>query len=348
MEVGLQIFKSEEFGEIRTLGDWENPKFCLPDVCRALDLRVDNVVKSLKGDPYTAGGISLHPITDGLGRTQLVNFVDEPCLYRVIFTSRKANALKFQDWIFRVVIPSIRKTGAYAATPKAAIELFVKHAIQDLELTAEDEKFLDIELPVLTLKVRATIQKDFEAYKKSPHIITDMLEELPGEIWKDIKEGYEGRYQVSTKGRVRSLKNGKVTILKLISGPRGYLYVCLYKNCKSRNWRINRLVAEAFIPNPLNLPVVHHRNNNHADNDVTNLEWVTDEENRKRAYDDGLFPVGTDNAQAKLTEADVIYIRTHYIPYHKEFGVCALAKKFGVNRITIRYVIQRKTWKHVA
>ena len=226
------------------------------------------------------------------------------------------------------------------------LELFVKHAIQDLNLTAEDEKFLDIELPVLTLKVRATVQKDFEAYKKNPHIITNMLEELPGEIWKDIS-GYEGRYQVSTKGRVRSLKNGKVTILKLIKGNRGYLYVCLYKNCKSRNWRINRLVAEAFIPNPLNLPVVHHRNNNHADNNVTNLEWVTDEENRKRAYDDGLFPVGTANSQAKLTEADVIYIRTHYIPYHKEFGVCALAKKFGVNRITIRYVLQRKTWKHV-
>lgn len=108
------VFEHEEFGKIRTLGDWENPLFCLADVCRALDdLRVDGVVTRLKGDPNTAGGISIHPIVDSLGRTQMVNFIDEPCLYRVIFTSRKPNALKFQDWIFREVIPSIRKTGSY-------------------------------------------------------------------------------------------------------------------------------------------------------------------------------------------------------------------------------------------
>ena len=122
MEVGLQIFSSEEFGEIRTLGDWENPKFCLADVCRALDLRVDNVVTRLKENTYTIGGISLHPITDSLGRTQMVNFVDEPCLYRIIFTSRKPNALRFQDWIFRVVIPSIRRAGIYT-TPQILNQL---------------------------------------------------------------------------------------------------------------------------------------------------------------------------------------------------------------------------------
>lgn len=110
------VFEYEDFGKFRTRGTWENPEFCLADACRILDLRVDNVVKSLKENPITAGGISIHPITDSLGRIQMANFIDEPCLYRVIFTSRKSNALKFQYWIFYTVIPTIRKAGIYTTS----------------------------------------------------------------------------------------------------------------------------------------------------------------------------------------------------------------------------------------
>lgn len=133
------VFEHEEFGKIRTLGDWENPLFCLPDICRVLDdLRVDGVVARLKGDPNTAGGISIQPIVDSLGRTQMVNFVDEPCLYRVIFSSRKPNAVKFQDWIFRVVIKSIRKTGSYTLPNDEIIEPFPKPAKKNLPPHLDD------------------------------------------------------------------------------------------------------------------------------------------------------------------------------------------------------------------
>lgn len=103
------------------------------------------------------------------------------------------------------------------------------------------------------------------------------------EIWKDVK-GYEGLYQVSNLGRVRSLdrvvkasynstmlKKGK--ILKQQKNENGYLYVFLTKDKKEKNCRVHRLVAEAFIPNPLKLPQVNHKDENKLNNCVENLEW---------------------------------------------------------------------------
>ena len=121
-ETGLQIFDNEEFGTVRVAGDRENPKFCLADVCRSLDLRVDGVVARLKGDPITAGVISQYPIIDKLGRKQNANFVNEDGLYDVILDSRKPAAKKFRKWITSEVLPTLRKTGEYkivdAPTPK--------------------------------------------------------------------------------------------------------------------------------------------------------------------------------------------------------------------------------------
>lgn len=91
------------------------------------------------------------------------------------------------------------------------------------------------------------------------------------EVWKDI-DGYEG-YQVSNLGRVRSFKNGKVRILKPSSDKCGYLIVNLCKNSSSKSCRVHRLVAQAFIPNPNNLPQVNHKDENPSNNIVSNLEW---------------------------------------------------------------------------
>ena len=106
------------------------------------------------------------------------------------------------------------------------------------------------------------------------------------EIWKDI-EGFEGMYQVSNMGRVKSLGNGKSDnsnyskerILKASKLGAGYLKVNLYKDGIKKTCGIHRLVANAFIPNPSNLPQVNHKDENKENNCVTNLEWCSHEYN---------------------------------------------------------------------
>ena len=117
------------------------------------------------------------------------------------------------------------------------------------------------------------------------------------EIWKDI-EGYEGLYEVSNFGNVRSVdrivtcSNGKKRlrkgrILKPAKQKNGYLFCILYKNSKPKLCKVHRLVAAAFIPNPDKLPEVNHKDENKANNFVfvnkddsvdlnkSNLEWCT-------------------------------------------------------------------------
>lgn len=94
------------------------------------------------------------------------------------------------------------------------------------------------------------------------------------EIWLPIA-GYEGIYEVSDLGRVRSLKFGKSKILIPGKTGCGYLFVILCKDSKGKCMTVHRLVASAFIPNPLNLPQVNHIDENKLNNNVTNLEWCT-------------------------------------------------------------------------
>lgn len=100
------------------------------------------------------------------------------------------------------------------------------------------------------------------------------------EEWKDIK-GYEGKYQISNRGRVKSLGNNKTRKEKILRpGKRNnYLFINLYKNGKSKKYNIHRLVAEHFLPNPDNLPVINHKDENKLNNNVENLEWCTQEYN---------------------------------------------------------------------
>ena len=115
-------------------------------------------------------------------------------------------------------------------------------------------------------------------------------------MWKPIK-GYEGMYEVSSHGAVRSCEritaDGKHLSTKILHGgcyPNGYEFVCLRKDGHNRNKMTHRLVAEAFIQNPDKSPCVNHKDGNKHNNDVTNLEWCTYSQNRKHAYDVGLSP----------------------------------------------------------
>lgn len=122
------------------------------------------------------------------------------------------------------------------------------------------------------------------------------------EVWKDIA-GYEGLYQVSSIGRVKSCDkilphkthgtwHIKERILKQHwNGPvySKYLTVCLHEGKGICHFmRVHRLVAETFIPNPQNLPQVNHIDGNKGNNTVTNLEWVTPLENTSHAWKNGL------------------------------------------------------------
>lgn len=101
---------------------------------------------------------------------------------------------------------------------------------------------------------------------------------IEDEIWCPIK-GYGGLYQVSDQGRVRSLKFGKELILKSARDKGGYLMVAICKNGEQKTYRIHRLVAQTFIPNPDNLPEVNHKDEDKTNNSVQNLEWCSSKYN---------------------------------------------------------------------
>jgi hypothetical protein len=119
------------------------------------------------------------------------------------------------------------------------------------------------------------------------------------EIWKDIID-YEGLYQVSNLGRIKRVrtekrdKKNRVRIkgeVVLVATPnnKGRHIVTLSKNGKIKKYLVYRLVAIAFIPNPLNKLTVNHLNGNHQDNRLENLEWATYAENIQHAWDNGLM-----------------------------------------------------------
>ena len=99
------------------------------------------------------------------------------------------------------------------------------------------------------------------------------------EVWKDSYAGY----QVSNKGRVRSLKRDKVLTLR--EHHKGYLHVHLRVDGEDIMPKVHRLVAMAFLENPDNLPQVNHINGDKKDNRVENLEWCTNGQNQKHSYD---------------------------------------------------------------
>lgn len=111
------------------------------------------------------------------------------------------------------------------------------------------------------------------------------------EVWRDI-QGYEGRYQVSTHGRVRSLDRNVCTIVRgrpmchaipeHILQPMewyDYFYVFLRLDGARRKAKVHRLVAQAFLDNPASLPVVNHKDRDRSNNRLENLEWATHKDN---------------------------------------------------------------------
>jgi len=128
-------------------------------------------------------------------------------------------------------------------------------------------------------------------------------------------------YDVLPDGRVLNKRWNR--FLKPQQNNKGYERVQL---C-GKFYFVHRLVAEKYIPNPENLPQVNHKDGNKTNNDVSNLEWVSNQKNRDHAILNGLHTCGEKCSWAKLTQQDVNYIRSHKNVYQKD-----LAKMFNVSR----------------
>lgn len=183
------------------------------------------------------------------------------------------------------------------------------------------------------------------------------MEEREPEIWADVI-GYEGLYQVSSWGRVKSLPkewivgngtikkhDGKILTNNLNSS--GYLNVSLYKNKKLNTSKVHRLVAEAFISNPNNYPLVMHMDDDPSNNYYKNLQFGTvlmnnqDRENKGR----GNHAKGEKHYLSKLTKEQVNEIRSKYTGKYGE--QIKLAKEYGVTKYNINDIINKKSWKHI-
>lgn len=163
--------------------------------------------------------------------------------------------------------------------------------------------------------------------------------------WQQIK-GFEGLYEINELGQVKSLgrekfvfnrgtkyvQKKKEQMLSPLNKKNVYPHVILYDaKGKPSGFKVHRLVAEAFLPNPLMLPLVNHLDGNKHNFKLSNLEWCDYSHNLKHAYDAGLIKSRYPNA--KLKEADVLEIRRLY--ESGQYTHRKLSKVFGVSRSTI-------------
>lgn len=161
--------------------------------------------------------------------------------------------------------------------------------------------------------------------------------------WRTVQKN--DHYEVSDNGEVRSLVTGKT--LAQVKNNRGYYLVSLWRNNKGRMELVHRLVAEAFIPNPLGKRTVNHKDGDKSNNSVENLEWMTGQENMSHASASGLLRSGENHQNAKLTKDQVRFIKDNYRPRDREFGQCAMARKFGVSQHAVYDVLRGATWVDV-
>lgn len=178
------------------------------------------------------------------------------------------------------------------------------------------------------------------------------LENMEGEIWKDIQD-YEGFYQISNIGRVKSVfrvvsrcnkrqHSVKALIRQQWVNKKGYLVTNLCVNKKRQFFSVHRLVANAFIKNPENKAEVNHKHGVKTDNRAIELEWNTHQQNMAHASMTKLMPMGEKSCKAKVTQYQVIEIRKMLA---SGVGQKVIADHFGVGSNLIWAIAEGKTWR---
>lgn len=172
---------------------------------------------------------------------------------------------------------------------------------------------------------------------------------LDFEIWKPVP-GYEGFYEVSSIGRVKSLRDNHNKLREIIRKPRktrtGYMDIGL----KNKHFLVHQLVMLAFVGPPPQGLEINHKNGNKTDNRLENLEYVTKSYNKTHSNRLGLSRQpdpshpGVTNGRAKLNDDDVRSIRSLY---QKGVTQVVLGKRFGVSHIAIGFIVRGIHWRHV-
>lgn len=170
------------------------------------------------------------------------------------------------------------------------------------------------------------------------------------EQWLDIV-GWEGFYQISDMGRLRSLQRPFVPqdrILKACLDSDGYLFAGLFKNGKRLACpKIHRLVLEAFVGLRPSGMEGRHKDGNKLNNRLDNIEWATHEVNELDKSEHGTVLCGSKIGTSKLTENEVSEIRMLWATSRFTYNQSVLARMFKVGQFCIWSIIHRKTWKHI-
>ncbi|BES53083.1 hypothetical protein [Aeromonas phage phiWae14] len=156
---------------------------------------------------------------------------------------------------------------------------------------------------------------------------------------KDVV-GYEGLFSITEDGKLWSKRSKR--FLTIMVNKQGYYQHCTKiggRNGTAKLFKIHRVVAEAYLPNPDNLPLVNHKDGNKLNNHVSNLEWCTHQHNVRHAIDTGLLvqPKGEKSKASTLTQEQANEIRKSYIP--RVITLSMLADKYSVSRRTIIRVL---------
>lgn len=175
------------------------------------------------------------------------------------------------------------------------------------------------------------------------------------EYWVPIK-GYEGLYEINNFGQIKRLARmiSRPTIgnfyvpdklLKVVPMSTGYLSVSMTKDGKQTECLVHRLYAEAFIPNPNNLPCVNHIDGNKLNNDLSNLEWCSYSVNNRHATNTCLRKIcsGEETTSSKISNSDAHDIR--YMYTYKNIGVEELSKEYNLSKTSIRAIIGGFSYK---